>query len=322
MRSGVRWAETTCASWAHVERVQHLGGVLIVAQSDWLPMMMATGFIAVILRGARARAGPARLPGRTSFKCRISVGPEKAREYNHGPAVRKRARRRSMAELQLSSGPEQEHAPDQETPLNDNKRDGPSSVEELRSALDQAQRRIRELEGLAHEDELTGVLNRRGFEQELRRAASYCERYGVPVTLALVDLDFFKQINDLHGHSAGDAALRETAGFLSRHVRASDVVARIGGDEFALLLWHASLADASAKLGGARRDGLARIDRSSSRQAVAGADQLRHRAVGGGPPIRRRLRGSRPDALSRQGTAPRRAPGRLLACPTGLPVRR
>jgi diguanylate cyclase (GGDEF)-like protein len=125
---------------------------------------------------------------------------------------------------------------------------GEPSAEELRAALEEARRRIVELEELAHEDELTGVLNRRGFQQELRRAQSYCERYGVPVALALVDLDFFKAINDTHGHSGGDAVLRAVARFLSTHVRASDVVARIGGDEFALLLWHADASQAEGKL--------------------------------------------------------------------------
>lgn len=125
---------------------------------------------------------------------------------------------------------------------------GERSAEELRAALEEANRRIVELEELAHEDELTGVLNRRGFRQELRRAQSYCERYGVPVALALVDLDSFKAINDSHGHSGGDAVLRAVARFLSTHVRASDVVARIGGDEFALLLWHADASQAEGKL--------------------------------------------------------------------------
>jgi diguanylate cyclase (GGDEF)-like protein len=122
------------------------------------------------------------------------------------------------------------------------------TAEDLRAALEEARRRIVELEELAHEDELTGVLNRRGFQHELRRAQSYCERYGVPVALALIDLDYFKAINDTHGHPGGDAVLRAVARFLSTHVRASDVVARIGGDEFALLLWHANTEQAEGKL--------------------------------------------------------------------------
>lgn len=118
----------------------------------------------------------------------------------------------------------------------------------LRRALEDAQRRIRELEALADFDELTGVLNRRGFMRELRRASSYSERYGVSVAVGLIDLDRFKHVNDTWGHGAGDAVLIATAGFLTDHVRASDVVARIGGDEFALILWHTDAERVDAKL--------------------------------------------------------------------------
>jgi diguanylate cyclase (GGDEF)-like protein len=112
-------------------------------------------------------------------------------------------------------------------------------VEALRRELAAAKARIGELEELAHVDELTGALNRRGFLRELRRAASYTSRYGVPVSLALFDLDAFKPINDRFGHLAGDAVLVHAAGVLGSSLRASDVFARIGGDEFAMLLWHA-----------------------------------------------------------------------------------
>lgn len=131
-------------------------------------------------------------------------------------------------------------------------------TERLRHALDEANRRIRELEALAHVDELTGILNRRGFLRELRRASSYCERYGVAVTLAIIDLDLFKHVNDTLGHGAGDAVLEATAAFIGENVRASDVVARIGGDEFAVILWHADESQAIAKLA-ALRDALGRV---------------------------------------------------------------
>lgn len=131
-------------------------------------------------------------------------------------------------------------------------------TERLRRALEEANRRIRELEALAHVDELTGILNRRGFMRELRRASSYCERYGVAVTLAILDLDLFKHVNDTHGHGAGDAVLVATAAFLGGHVRASDVVARIGGDEFAVILWHADERQATAKLA-TLRDEMSRV---------------------------------------------------------------
>ena len=115
-------------------------------------------------------------------------------------------------------------------------------------ALAEAHARIVELEGLAHVDELTGVLNRRGFLRELGRAASYSKRYAIPVALALLDLDGLKPINDSLGHPAGDAVLRHVARVLAAHIRASDVVARLGGDEYALLLWHATDPVADAKM--------------------------------------------------------------------------
>ena len=121
-------------------------------------------------------------------------------------------------------------------------------IEWLQRELAAAKARISELEQLAHVDELTGALNRRGFMRELRRAVSYSQRYGVPVALALFDLDGFKQVNDVFGHPAGDAVLAQTAAVLSRNLRASDVVARNGGDEFAVLLWHATETIAGEKM--------------------------------------------------------------------------
>lgn len=97
--------------------------------------------------------------------------------------------------------------------------------------------RIEHLEGLALTDELTGLVNRRGFLQALQRelAAAQRERTAGGV-LVLCDLDGFKQINDTHGHAAGDAYLRDVAEILLAKVRPSDLVARLGGDEFAILL--------------------------------------------------------------------------------------
>lgn len=93
-----------------------------------------------------------------------------------------------------------------------------------------------ELRLQATTDELTGVSNRRHFivlaQNELRRSA----RSGQPVAIALIDLDFFKQINDTHGHAAGDLALIDLATVVRKNVREIDVFCRFGGDEFALLL--------------------------------------------------------------------------------------
>ena len=99
-------------------------------------------------------------------------------------------------------------------------------------------RRCRELEARADIDPLTDIFNRRGFERELKRSLAYVKRYGTRAALIYLDLDGFKPVNDRHGHAAGDAVLKAVAAMLARKVRASDVVARIGGDEFAVILWN------------------------------------------------------------------------------------
>ena len=102
-------------------------------------------------------------------------------------------------------------------------------------AIDNARTRD-ELEQLAATDDLTGVANRRRFRQELARELAAAERYGHDLSLLLIDLDGFKSVNDRFGHDRGDEVLRTVASLLSRRMRKSDLVARIGGDEFALLL--------------------------------------------------------------------------------------
>ncbi len=93
-----------------------------------------------------------------------------------------------------------------------------------------------ELERMARTDSLTGVLNRRAFESEFAREMSRSLRSGTPLSMLLMDVDHFKFINDLHGHAAGDAVLRELAAILQRDLRRADLVARLGGEEFAALL--------------------------------------------------------------------------------------
>lgn len=89
---------------------------------------------------------------------------------------------------------------------------------------------------LAMVDPLTGLYNRRYAERRLREEISRCERRGYSLTLVLFDLDKFKQINDQHGHPAGDAVLKEFANRVGKAVRVADLAARLGGDEFMLLL--------------------------------------------------------------------------------------
>ena len=102
-------------------------------------------------------------------------------------------------------------------------------------AIDNARTRD-ELEQLAATDDLTGLANRRRFRQELDRELAAAARYGRVVSLLLLDLDGFKGVNDRYGHDRGDEVLKTIAALLERRTRRCDLVARIGGDEFALLL--------------------------------------------------------------------------------------
>lgn len=98
------------------------------------------------------------------------------------------------------------------------------------------QARITYLESLSMTDELTGLANRRGFEQALQRILSSAKRYGETGVVAFIDLDRFKRINDTMGHEAGDLVLRHVAALLADNIRLTDTVARMGGDEFVVLL--------------------------------------------------------------------------------------
>jgi diguanylate cyclase (GGDEF)-like protein len=122
-----------------------------------------------------------------------------------------------------------------------------AEVERLAAELALSRARISELESRIDVDPLTETLNRRGFERELKRSLAYLKRYGANATLIYLDLDEFKPVNDRHGHAAGDVVLKAVAAALQREIRASDVVARIGGDEFVVLLWNVADADALAK---------------------------------------------------------------------------
>jgi len=122
-----------------------------------------------------------------------------------------------------------------------------AEVKRLAAELGASRSRITELEARIDVDPLTETLSRRGFERELKRSLAYVKRYGARAALVYLDLDGFKPVNDRHGHAAGDAVLKAVAAALVAEVRASDVVARIGGDEFVVLLWNVDEAEAAAK---------------------------------------------------------------------------
>ena len=109
-------------------------------------------------------------------------------------------------------------------------------ISSLRGKVARLQERVEQLDQLAHQDSLINLPNRRGFMRELERLIARVDRYGVNGAMLFVDLDGLKMINDTFGHRAGDEALIQVAVLLSKGVRHSDVVARIGGDEFGILL--------------------------------------------------------------------------------------
>lgn len=117
-----------------------------------------------------------------------------------------------------------------------------AAVEEQRRVADDATRR-------ASQDELTGLSRRWRFEEELEREVARSERHGTPAALLLIDVDGLKRINDTLGHQAGDRILQHVGEAIRRQTRVTDTAARIGGDEFAIILRQAGGADAAAAAG-------------------------------------------------------------------------
>jgi diguanylate cyclase (GGDEF)-like protein len=125
-------------------------------------------------------------------------------------------------------------------------------ADQVAVALDRA----RQFSNEARTDHLTGLANRREFERVMEREVALSERHGRQLSLMMIDLDNLKRINDRQGHGAGDGALRLVAQQLSRVVRASDVCARVGGDEFAVAMPETSIErarDVAARLRAAIR---------------------------------------------------------------------
>ena len=112
---------------------------------------------------------------------------------------------------------------------------GEEELQLLRDLAEMAEQELSALQ-LATTDHLTGISNRRGFEVLSRHALQFCRRLQLPVTLLSFDLNKFKEINDRHGHAAGDQALKTFARGLLSVFRDSDVIGRLGGDEFAVLM--------------------------------------------------------------------------------------
>jgi diguanylate cyclase (GGDEF)-like protein len=120
-------------------------------------------------------------------------------------------------------------------------------VGRLRQELEMTRKRISHLERMADEDSMLPIANRRAFVRELTRLISYSERYGTAGSVLYFDLNGMKDVNDRFGHAAGDEVLRHFARLLVANVRDSDVVGRLGGDEFGVILAQADETQARDK---------------------------------------------------------------------------
>jgi diguanylate cyclase (GGDEF)-like protein len=118
---------------------------------------------------------------------------------------------------------------------------------EAQQTVQMQRERIRVLEGLSLTDDLTSLVNRRGFDAALKQTLALARRHREGGVLAYLDLDDFKLVNDAYGHSAGDAVLRRIGELLRGNVRSTDVIARLGGDEFAALLVRADPNEGRAR---------------------------------------------------------------------------
>ncbi len=124
---------------------------------------------------------------------------------------------------------------------------GLAALERLTGELAEMKAKLEAAEALADRDTLSPVFNRRAFLRELHRTMSEVERYRTPASVIYLDLDGFKALNDAYGHSAGDAVLRNVGLILLDSVRESDVVGRLGGDEFGVILNRASAEEGAVK---------------------------------------------------------------------------
>lgn len=121
-------------------------------------------------------------------------------------------------------------------------------VDRLRKEVEQARSKLADMARTADQDMLLPILNRRAFVREITRFTAFAERYKTSSSLIYLDLNNFKTVNDAHGHDVGDSVLRHISDLILAQIRESDVFARIGGDEFGIILSHIT-ADQAARKG-------------------------------------------------------------------------
>ena len=140
---------------------------------------------------------------------------------------------------------------------------------ELENRMEKASKRMTRL---IMTDELTGLSNRRYVRERLKEEFDRCRRYSLPVSCLMVDIDHFKMINDEFGHPAGDTVLRRLAKLLAGNLRSGDICARVGGEEFLILLPHTMLSGALVVANRTRRtvaDTVFRLRRKQMRITVS-----------------------------------------------------
>jgi diguanylate cyclase (GGDEF)-like protein len=138
-----------------------------------------------------------------------------------------------------------------------------------------------QLRALSTTDGLTGLHNRRSFDERLAMELARTERYGAPCALVMIDLDRFKAANDRHGHQAGDEILRHVASILDAEKRVGDLVARYGGEELVAILPHTTAADAYVWAERAR----ARLEREPTHHRGASLAMTASFGVAAAPPL-------------------------------------
>jgi diguanylate cyclase len=124
--------------------------------------------------------------------------------------------------------------------------DARKQVEEAEQRIQRLEQELQDVAGLVRVDPLTGALNRRGLDELFAREAARTRRSGQPLCLAMLDMDDFRQVNELHGHAGGDAALRHAVEVAKSVLNSSDAIARYGGEEFVLLLPDTTIFEATA----------------------------------------------------------------------------